>query len=345
MNTPALARSRVASHEPIIGLERRVFAAIMFPGQRNKPVPQVFVVEGGYEATVTIANAVADEVLSLTIRGITVTYTVPDPAPTPAANARAFVDLLNSYDVISRTDIFAGELTAGTGTEFTFVLSGSHAFTVTEASTSLSVTAVTNSGTAIAKGATSIPLREALTGRVEPGQHVCFANNLGEERIAKMSQVCLAGATALTVAPLTQEIMPGARGEFPSYIFDRTDANISNTYNNSSYQTYDTNGETDGAPTTTERTISIPGILNMKNAGALTLQYAAENKKFVWLTVIDPPADGSGDFEPTVVIEGRALITSIPRPAPVSENMMGDFEAAFKGAAIVRTPYDTDVAS
>lgn len=342
MNVPSLARSRVANHQPVIGRLRRVFVSLMFDGQQVAPVHQVLIANGGFQATVTVSEATANEELRITIENTVISYTVPAAGATTETVANALVAEINKYENISKTEVFAGKVAPGTG-EHTFVLVSSHTFTVSEEETDLAVGAVGQVAGSSAKGATSTELFEPITGRIEVGQHFCFADAFGEEHIAKLTATALPGQTEIQHAPLTQAIAGGERAEFPCYVFDRTAADVARTYNGSSFQTFDTEGETDGTYTTVEKSLSIPGQFNIKNAGWLTLRYAAENKKQVYAIVVDPPADESGDFDEYAIIQGRAMVTSLPQPAPVADNMTADIELSFRGRATERTPFDTDL--
>lgn len=342
MVTPVLPRSLTnLTHEPTRGKFRKVYIARRFKGQSSNPVSQVLHVDGGWQSTVSVTAVTAEEVLTLTIAGdqtVSVSITVPASGGTTTTERDKLMAAVNA--VAGDTSVYATTPANGTGDERTFILVSSKTFTVSESETNLGVTAVAQETGSVAKGATTITLLEPLIGRIESGQWQMFYDADDKEVLVKLTATAQVGATALTVMATKEAIAGGARSEFPAYLWDRTAADLSESYENATVSTFNTGGDRDGVPVSKTKDLTVPGVYNAFNAAYWTAKTAAEDEVFIHVTITDPPPKDDGNYAEYVIAEGRALVTEASRPAPGDGFMTSDLNIAFMGAVQTKTPFD-----
>jgi hypothetical protein len=194
---------------------------------------------------------------------------------------------------------------------------------------------LTVGATAAAKGATAITVA-ALTGEIPEGQFLLFIDANGVERLCQLSADAAVGATTLAVTALAEAIPGGATAEFPVELFDRTAADISESFNLAEVYTLNTGGNKDGAITGSSKTISLPGIYYHYNAGAQTAAYAAGLGRELWLAVEYAPPNDS--FIRGEINEGPFLLTGKNKASPQDNFLTFDMDGEFVGNPIVVPP-------
>ncbi|MEH2467852.1 hypothetical protein [Nostoc sp.] len=185
------------------------------------------------------------------------------------------------------------------------------------------------SNAAIAKGVTSIPLEQPVTGLIPKGQWLLFKDTDGVERLAQLSADATVGATALAVYTLPEAIADAAVAEFPVRIQARSGASVGRSANLQSSITFDSGSERDGTTTSRERSLSAGGNYLYYDAGLRTAEYAYENDQEVWVRrVLPPPSDA---YSAGKLTEGPSAITSIPDEVPADGFVSQNLEVAFLG--------------
>jgi hypothetical protein len=318
-------RSLVQEHEPTKGKLREVYLAIREDGQQLAPIEQVLNLAGGYQATVTITSAAAGDYI-LVIEGIKLLYTATS-SDTIASIRNGLAAKANTVKTIRKTGVYAGAKTTGV-----FRLVRSTTFTATKVGSNMTISAVAAVAGGADQGETEIDLFEPLTGEIQEGQYLTYANANDQERLVQILQKALPGDTTLITARLDQAIDGGSISEYPPYVWDRTSANVERSYANSTVNTFNTGGARDGTPTTSEKSIALPGLYNYANAAYKTALYAAENAAYVHVRVLDPPPNSNFSRGP-VVVEGRALVTAAPTAAAQEGQISGDLTIAFMGTS------------
>lgn len=170
---------------------------------------------------------------------------------------------------------------------------------------------VSNASTAVAKGATSIPVTAltALVVKMAKGQVLRFENQTtGKEYLAYVDANADVGDTSITVKPLDEAIPDGAIAEFPAYVWDRTDSSTSKSYNFSGVTTYNTGDNEDGVTTGYTAEITLPGIDYHYNDGLKTALAAAASGQECWVAKVKPAPNDA--FLRGEVREGPAVVTS-----------------------------------
>lgn len=198
---------------------------------------------------------------------------------------------------------------------------------------------ISNTATAIAKGATTIPLAAAVQGVINAGQFLTFFDADGIEKLVQLSAKASDGDTNLTVFAVPEAIPDEMTADFPAYISDRTSSDVSRSYNNSTFTTFNTGGATDGTPTGNEKSVSLNGIYYFFDSGYRTAKYCAENEKYAYLEVRKQPPNSS--YATGESIKGRALITSLNESGSVDGFVEAGIEASFMGVVTELAPTPT----
>lgn len=313
------------NHVPTLGKNVQVFVARLGKGvPLSAIVDQTLRLNGGYQGTVTIATAAAG-VYSVSVSGLVIgSYTaiVSDTLTTIRDGLRAS---LNKNTLGS--GIYAGAVGAGTfkllgGTIYTATVSGPAAGNITVGTIAL----VTGGAT---KGSEAVDLFEPLIGKIFKGQYLCFADQDDLEKLALVTVDAVVGATSLVTKKLDEAIAATSLAEFPTYLWDRSDASLDETYANNKTVTFNTGGAQNAVPTTIDRKITLPGEFWHYNAAFRTAVAVADAQEYVYVKRVEPaPNDNfvSGD-----AIEGRALIASVKRAGQANSPITGDLEVEFSG--------------
>lgn len=327
-----LRRSLTANHEPTKGKEREVYIAVREKGQTVNPVDQILFLAGGFQAELTVGTVGAGN-YSVTVAGETVTVAAAG-TETATQIKNLLVAALVARDVIRKTGVAAWS--SGTAT---FKLGRSTTFTVAVSSPSNSLTistAVASVAGSADKGDDSLTLAFATAGQIIGNQYLTFCDGDGQERVVKVTAKAVAGVTTLAVDDLPEGIAGGSFAEYPPYLWDRTGADISRSYTNSSSATFNTGNNADGTPSGSEKSISLPGLEHYANAAYRTALLAADNEQYIHCRVVDPPPNSN--FSKGKVIEGRALVTGANSTAPADGDMTADLEIIWRGAVTESDP-------
>ena len=192
---------------------------------------------------------------------------------------------------------------------------------------------VANGGNAIAKGATSIPVT-ALTAnviKIAKGQVIRFVDQVtGKEYLAYVSEDATAGDASLSVDALDEAIPDTAVGEFPAYVWDRTDSSVSKSYSFSGVTTYNSGDNEDGTNTGSTSDMTLPGIDYHYNDGLKTVIEAAKLGQEFWVTRTKPAPNDA--FERGELKEGAATIANDNEGAPADAFQSRDIDVKFVGA-------------
>lgn len=188
---------------------------------------------------------------------------------------------------------------------------------------------------AAAKGATSVTIT-GLVGAVEKGQYLLFSTADGDEFICQVATTSAPAATALTVIALPEAIPAGATAQFPTYVWDRKGADLNRSYKFSGVTTFNTGGAQDGIVTGVEKTLSLPGLYYVKNAGYRTIKWCSENDREFWF-VREMPAP-SAEYISGDRIEGAAICTGIKEGAPDEGFVSADIEITMLGKCVELDP-------
>lgn len=182
-----------------------------------------------------------------------------------------------------------------------------------------------------AKGATSIPLVAALAAgiTVNVGQYLTFADPDDIEFRARIRTKATEGATALEVDALDEAIPAGAKAEFPPYLWDRTNADLTQSYSFSATTTFNTGLSRDGTPESGTKDMNLPGLYYHYNAALATAQEAADNGNFIYAIRMQPVPNSN--FQQGLTHMGRALVTQLNMPAGVSGNAEANLQVGFMG--------------
>lgn len=174
-------------------------------------------------------------------------------------------------------------------------------------------------------GGTTLTVTETITANIQAGQYLTFTLvSTGAEYVVKVATTVSSGSTIVIETAVAGDGIPdGAVASFPSYLWDRTAADVDRSYNESTFATFNTGGDEDGVTTGAVKTITLPGIFYGKNDGYLTALAAAEAGREVWVT------RKVGDQ----VIEGAASVTAAPSASPVDGFVSADLTLKFRGKA------------
>lgn len=186
-----------------------------------------------------------------------------------------------------------------------------------------------------AKGTTSIPLATAITATADEvlpqaGQYLMFVDADGIERLVELAQTVQPGDDALTVVALSEPIAAEMESEFPTYLWDRTAADIDRSYSLSSVTTFNTGDSRDGVVTGNEKGLTVPGLYYFQNAAYKTALAAADEGRECWVyREIRRPSDA---YKQGDVTQGAAVVTAAPSPSAVDGQVGADLTFAFVGA-------------
>lgn len=197
----------------------------------------------------------------------------------------------------------------------------------------------TLTATAAAKGAVLITVAGLTTAVIQKGQYLMFVGTDGEEYLCQVNATTVANATSLTVVALPEAIPTGAIAEFPTYIWDRKNADLDRAYKFSGVTTFNTGGAQDGIITGVDKKISLPGLYYFKNAGYKTIKWCSENQREFWIIrEMTAPTDAylSGDR-----IEGPAVCPGIKEGAPDEGFVNADIDIILLGKIVETDPIPT----
>jgi hypothetical protein len=142
--------------------------------------------------------------------------------------------------------------------------------------------------------------------------------------------------SSLTVKALDEAIPANAAAEFPPYLWDRTGADLDESFASNKVTTFNTGGAEDGTPTTKSAKVSLPGLKWHYNAAYRTALLAARDQVFVYVKRSEPAPSSS--FLTGDIVEGRGLVTSHKSAAGTEDNVTGDLEIEFTGATKITDP-------
>lgn len=325
-----IGRSLTQEHAPIKGKETEIYIAVLEQGQQIAPVDQaLFAV--AFRSVVTLSGTPSNNdnyVLVLTTSGVptTITYTATTAAGlTNDVVIKGLVALINASTAVA--GYRAKQLTATTFV----VTTATTTFTIanTGSTTPANITAGAVSGAAITKGLTTLTLAEPLTGQINPGQFLCFADKDDIERLVEVTAKADVGATSLTVRALDEAIAGGSQAEFPPYLWDRTEASVNRSYTDQTAVTFNTGGSPDGTPDQIEKSFSLPGLAYHYNAAYQTALKAADDQKFVYIRAVYPAPNSA--FKNGGITQGRALVSSANGASPASGFRSADLEINMRG--------------
>lgn len=186
-----------------------------------------------------------------------------------------------------------------------------------------------------AKGATTIPLTAAITADPDDvlpqaGQYLMFVDADGIERICKLSATVQPGDDDLTVTPLPEPIAAEMESEYPTYLWDRTAADVDRSYSLSSVTTFNTGDSRDGVITGNEKGLTVPGLYYFQNAAYKTALAAADEGRECWVfREMRRPSDA---YKQGDVIQAAAVVTAAPSASPVDGQVSADLTFAYVGA-------------
>jgi len=313
------------NHVPTLGKEVQVYVARLGKGVPiSAIVDQTLHINGGFQGTVTIATAAAGA-YTLSINGSlagSYTATSGDTINSIRDGLRA-----NANSNYLGSGIYAGAVGSGTfkllgGASFTATVTGPGTGDITVGT----IAAVTGGA---AKGAETVDLFEPLIGQIFAGQYLCFADSDDIEKLLLVTTTGNVGDTTLTVSALDEAIPAAALAEFPTYLWDRTDASLDQTYANNKTVTFNTGGAQNAVPTTIDRKITLPGEFWHYNAAVRTAADAADAQEYVYVKRVEPAPNAA--FIVGDAIEGRVLFTSAKRAGQANSPITSDLEADFSG--------------
>jgi len=326
-----ITQVRNATHQFLRGKESALLVSVAEYGNRQRAVPQTFIA-GGYKAAVTIGGTPTAGAYTLTVAGTPYTYTATG-AETNTVIRDALLALVNA----GSTGVLAVNPQPSSGSRL-FDLARATTFTAAGTATSpgtLTVGSVTSTA-APAKGATTIALVAPALSDIQTGNVLMFIDTTGGEYLARVSAVAVAGATSLTVSALDEAIPDGATAEFPIYIWNRTDTGISRKYNIAKAVDYNTGSASDGIADTADKSMAAPGNYYNKNAGYLTVRFAAELGYEVILERRFPPP--SAKYSTGDTIWTAALCSDRSDQAPANGFVSADLSFEFLGEEHIIDP-------
>ncbi|MGD1908159.1 MAG: hypothetical protein ACFB0C_19520 [Leptolyngbyaceae cyanobacterium] len=190
-----------------------------------------------------------------------------------------------------------------------------------------------------AKLATSIPLDSALGYKIEAGQYLTFIDANGLEYLAQLSATAAAGANSLTVEPLAVAVPGGATTESPAYLWDRTDASVSSSFNEQTVNAFNDGDNEDGVTTGFSRTMTLPGRYHFANAAYQTLLWAAERGRECWVSR-EFPAPNS-NYQSGLIYEGPCGVTATESASGADGFVSADATVKWRGAMTITEPQPT----
>jgi hypothetical protein len=187
---------------------------------------------------------------------------------------------------------------------------------------------------AAAKGATSITLTSAPAKAINKGQCLCFADANDVEHLVIVAAKTT--SATITVEPLGEAITTAEKAEYPAYVWDRTDVNLSESVSIETTETFNTGGFEDGVAGTTSASIEAGGLKNYYNAGAATLAKAKQLGAFVWARYEE--SIPSAAFTAGEVTESRAAVEKRDRANPAKGFGTDDYSLKLLGKNYVTNP-------
>jgi len=171
---------------------------------------------------------------------------------------------------------------------------------------------------------TTLTVTQTIDTPIQAGQYLTFTLiSTGVEYMVRVATTVSSGSSITIATAVEGGIPDGAVAAFPSYLWDRTGADVDRSYNEATFATFNTGGDEDGVSTGASKTITLPGIFYNKNDGYMTALFAADNGREVWVTrkIRDQ------------IIEGAASVTAAPSASPVDGFVSADLTLKFRGKA------------
>lgn len=190
---------------------------------------------------------------------------------------------------------------------------------------------ITEDGTGVAAGATSIGLSAALGAGVfiPSGQYLTFTDSNDEATVVQLTDDAEAGDTSLTVAATQKAIAASATSEFPVRLRGRTAANLSSDGNLTEVTDFESDGYSRGIITSVGQSLDIPGNFLPDDAGVRTAQYSLREQRqvYLWLEQSqDIPGSTTGEQN-----KGPGSITSFGQDTPADGVMTANMGFTFFG--------------
>lgn len=317
---------------PAQGRASTIYLNLLALGDRNAPIFQTLS-NTGFTALVTVVNAVDAASYIAVVGGITHTV-VAVTGDTDRSVAQKLMNLIDA----GASGAKAYNLRA-IGNDFAFNLLRATTFTLVNTGTTtpadLTVSSITGTAAALARGATSMTLPFALIGRIAAGQFLRFANGNTEVTV-EVATTAEVGATSLSLVAIDEAIPAVAIAAFPPEFTHRMSAGMPITYEMTKFATLNTGGFEDGVQTKASSEIDLAGIyFEIDPVYRTIVKGAKDGREF--FAILDYPAPKEG-------WSGRRLsgvcgITS--REEPI--NVDGFIEANWKAMMKIH-PIDTAAA-
>lgn len=145
---------------------------------------------------------------------------------------------------------------------------------------------ITSAASSTAAGTTTITLTGTLGAGVliPAGSYLPFiAPTTGKTVPVRLTADAEEGDSSLAVAAIPEAIAASSVAAFPTPLKGRTAANLSRSTTDVTRTDFDSDGYSDGTGTSLEQGLDIPGSYLPTDAGYLTLEYAQENLREVWI--------------------------------------------------------------
>jgi hypothetical protein len=319
-------------HVPQLGRLSSVTLALLPTGLRPQPVKQILYI-GGYYSNTKIVTA-AEETYVNVVAGTNFSYAA-GASDSKKKIAYELFKLINA----GATGVSAENLRDdGSGNWMYDLYHPSTTFTNANTGSTtpsnIEVASVSGNTTEIAKGATSIALVNSVLGDIQPNQYLQAVDALGNEKLFQLSAIAEASDTSLSVNALNEAISAGSKVIFPVELYDRNQADTSESNNVQEFQTFNSGGRTDSVVTGTSATVALGGNFYEFCPAYNTLAYAVENGRECWLIIADPAVRDEWTRRTT---EGAAKITGRTKARPVGGFVTNDLSGRFDGD-VIETP-------
>lgn len=270
------------SQKPSPGQFSRVFMGRLAKGERYDLTEQHLAV-GGFSGLTTVVTVTATSSYTLVVGGIAHTV-VAGSEDTKKTIAKKLMGLINKNAAYRAINLQrdADNYSFSIISQATFTLAN----TGTTTTAHLTVSAISGSGTAVAKGATVITLPFGIRGKIAAGQWVDVVAPNGFEHLARISTTAVDGNTTLNVSPLEQAIPAGSTFIYPVEFTNRTSANLNSSANWEGFQTFNSGGHEDAVPTGTSGEADLSGIYYDYSAGYRTAQEVFDQFDELEMTVV-----------------------------------------------------------
>lgn len=316
-------RKRIAGKRPPTKGDLSYVSTCLANPDRSPPVEQLL---GGYTYVVTLPASPGDGDYTLVVAGVTHTFAAATSSATEIINALAAKINLGSTGCIANAEDFTAR---------TFRITREATFSVSAVSPTSSMTVGSvQTQAATSKGATSITLPLALKGSMLAGNYLIFVDSDENYTPVKLSGDAAAGATSIQVEAIPKAIAAGAAAEFPAYLWDASQADVSRSYSRQEATTFNTGTDSDGAITSGNKTFSLQSFYNANNGG-LSNCYEAANRGtelYVIRDLAPPPGYLRGRR-----VAGNCVVTGLNDTAPVG-NVTVSPQFAFNGPTIDADP-------